>query len=852
MSELRQRSRRRRIRYTGVLWLYVVRLRQRWPQELLAVIGITVGVALLFASQVASTSLSGPVKNLTNGIVGNSELQVVARGADGFPQSTYTAVRDVPGVRIAAPILEVQANVVGRQGSRGVTLFGADPRVVQLRGSLLQGFTADDAAQQRTLVVPKPIARSIGVRFGEQARLMLGGRTRTVAVATVDQDDIGALNNTAIALAPLAYLQRLSGLQGRLSRIMVQVEPGQLEAARAGMRRVVGDRANVVAAEHDLLLFNAASAPTSQATTIFSVLSALVGFLFAFCAMLVTAASRRALATNLRLSGYRPTQVVRMILVDALALGVVAVLAGLALGEALSRQGFSADVGFLSGAFPVGEERIVRWSSIAIAAAGGMLAATLGVLAPLRGSMLAQRSRGTEHPPPRSRATLRQTTSLAGGACLVGAIVLTVLAPGAAIVGLVVLTLSLALLLPAILDAAIWTLLWASRRTRHGWVPAVELALRQLRAPEWRVRSLAITMTGAIAVFGSVSLQGSRSNLEDGLAAIAPALNDTADVWVSPFGPGELFGTTPVEPTVATTLRQVSGVRDVDLYRAGYLDFAGGRALVFGPPRSSLHPVPQGEVLDGDARRADERIRVGGWMTVSQALAAKLEVDVGDRFRLPSPVPLDLRIAAITTNLGWSGGAVVLNADDYARAWGTPAVGAFQVRLDPMVSAADGRRRIADALGTSSPWRVETAEQRSERQQATIVVGLARLSQITSLTLVAAVLAMAAAIAGLLWQHRRAIARQKLDGHKTARMWRGLVIEAGTLVVTGCVAGAVFALLGQVLCTRGVAAVTGFPVVNGIRFDIVAWSAAAVALASILVIAIPGYLVARVRPALRD
>ncbi len=852
MSDLQQLPRRERIRYGGFLWLYIVRLRKRWPQELLAVIGITVGVALLFASQVASTSLSGPVQRLTHGIVGNSELQLVARSPAGLPQSTFDAVRDLPGVRIAAPLLEAQANLVGPDGSRGITVFGADPRIVQLRGNLLQGFTADDAAQQRSLAVPKPVAREIGVRFGDQARLQVNGEAIPVGVATVDHDDIGALANTSIALTPLPYLQNLAGLPGRISRILIGVEPGQLSTVRDGLERVAAGRANVERADHDLQLFNSAASPTSQATTIFSVLSALVGFLFAFCAMLVTAANRRALAVGLRMSGYRPWQVTRIILVDAVALGTVSVIAGLALGDAISRHGFGSDVGFLSGAFPVGNERIVNWSSVAIASAGGMLAAALGVLAPLRRSIVARNPRRELQDPPGLRPHARTVLGTAGATCLAVAMILTVAAPGTAILGLVVLTLALALLLPLILDAAIRALLWGSRRTAQGWVPAVELALRQLRSPEWRVRSLAITMTGAIAVFGSVSLQGSRSNLQDGLTSIAPALNDTTAVWVSPFSPGDLFGTTPIEATATSSLEDVPGVRSVSLYRAGYLDFAGGRALVFGPPIVDPRPVPRSQVVEGDWQQASARIRDSGWMTMSRALARKLDLQVGDRYRLPTPVPTTLRIAAITTNLGWSGGAVILNADDYERAWGSASIGAYQVHLDPDVPPAQGRNRVARALGAESPLRAETAAQRSERQQATIVAGLARLSQIASLTLLAAVLAMAAAIAGLLWQHRRTVARQKLDGHKTPRMWGALFIEAGTLVVVGCLAGAVFALLGQVLCTRGVAAVTGFPVVQGIRFEIVAGSVVSVVLASLAVVAIPGYLVARVRPSLRD
>ncbi len=49
------------MRLSSILLLYRVRLRTRIVQELFAVRGIAVGVALLFASQIASTSLDGSV-----------------------------------------------------------------------------------------------------------------------------------------------------------------------------------------------------------------------------------------------------------------------------------------------------------------------------------------------------------------------------------------------------------------------------------------------------------------------------------------------------------------------------------------------------------------------------------------------------------------------------------------------------------------------------------------------------------------------------------------------------------------------------------------------------------------------
>ncbi|HTZ86359.1 MAG TPA: hypothetical protein VMB05_06810, partial [Solirubrobacteraceae bacterium] len=67
------------MKFSSIVRLYRVRLRARLTQELFAVLGIAIGVALLFASQVANTSLDSSVERLSTGIVGNMRFQISAR-----------------------------------------------------------------------------------------------------------------------------------------------------------------------------------------------------------------------------------------------------------------------------------------------------------------------------------------------------------------------------------------------------------------------------------------------------------------------------------------------------------------------------------------------------------------------------------------------------------------------------------------------------------------------------------------------------------------------------------------------------------------------------------------------------
>ena len=75
---------------------------------------------------------------------------------------------------------------------------------------------------------------------------------------------------------------------------------------------------------------------------------------------------------------------IAVLLIDGLVLGLIACALGLALGEELSIHLLRSEPAFLSLAFAVGSQRVVSAQSVALAVGGGMLAAIVAVLSPLR------------------------------------------------------------------------------------------------------------------------------------------------------------------------------------------------------------------------------------------------------------------------------------------------------------------------------------------------------------------------------------------------------------------------------------------------------------------------------------
>src|SRR5271168_4130816 len=179
--------RRPMMSFSDILVLYRARLRARavLVQELLAILGIAIGVALLFSSQVASTSLTRSFSQLVGQIVGNRyELQLQARGPDGFNQHYLSEVSALPGVRLTLPLLEAQAVLIGPRGSQSVDLIGADPRFDRAGGELLRRYSAKQLSSQRAIATPAPLAQKIGVGSLEVFKIQTGASVTNTLLGT--------------------------------------------------------------------------------------------------------------------------------------------------------------------------------------------------------------------------------------------------------------------------------------------------------------------------------------------------------------------------------------------------------------------------------------------------------------------------------------------------------------------------------------------------------------------------------------------------------------------------------------------------------------------------------------------
>jgi putative ABC transport system permease protein len=844
------------VRPGALLYLYGRRLRTHPIQELLAATGIAIGVALVFAVIVANASIGGSVAQLVDGIGGSAQMQVVARSSQGVDERLLGDVRQLPGVRNATPVLEQRAQLAGRDGETSVLLVGVDPTLARLGGTLTRDIDPTLGIMFRNgLLLPSSVAH----RLGPDASRLAGGEQREVSVrlrghardvrvvAVLGPELIGPLAQSAVAIAHVAEVQRLAHLPGRVSRILVEAHPGQEQVVRSALTALVGGHAAVTSMDAESRVLAQAAGPNDQSTGLFAAISAIVGLLLAFNAMLLTVPERRRSVADLRLQGFTPRQVLAVLGSQALLLGGVASAAGVLIGELLARTLFGAVPTYLSFAFPTGSQRVVTPAMVALAFGGGVLATLLAAAQPLA-DLLPRRAldsvyRDSGEPGQALSARTRRLALAAALLLFAATTVLLVLFPATTVVGIAALALATLLSMPALFALVVRV---CGRLSRHLQLSMLSVATMALRSTT--VRSIALAASGAVAVFGSVAIEGAHRDLVRGLDRNFAEFLSTADLWVTTGGDDLTTESFQVRGALAR-VRETPGVAEAHPYYGGLLDVGERRAWVIARTRHDRTPIPPSQVVDGDVRLASQRLRDadGGWVAVSEAIAREHGARTGGTIALPTPTGTRrYRVAATLTNLGWGPGAIVLGADDYRRAWATRDPTALEVELAPGADPAATRAAVQRALDASWALEVQTTAQRLEQYRGLAREGLDRLSVISLLLLVAAALALAAATGAAIWQRRSAIAAYRLHGFLPSQLRRALLIEAGVVLGTGCLAGAAAGVYGHLLLGRWLRLTTGFPA----PFSPAGWqtleSFALVATASVVLVLVPSFLATRV------
>jgi len=229
-------------------WRNVLRNARR---SLITIAAIAIGLAaLLFLWGFNDGVHNSMMRNLQQAIIGSVQIH-----ADGYFRHPKLS-RDLPDVQRVEDLLiklgvqqytrriRTFALAAGDDNSEGLVLLGVDPvrevRVTNLHTKVSRGRFVSPG-DGNTCVLGATTARNLGLTLGDDLVLLAADRFGALAadrftlVGIVESGEMGI--DRGLVVVPLASLDAMLGMQGRMTDIIVQSPPDKLEALTAALKQ---------------------------------------------------------------------------------------------------------------------------------------------------------------------------------------------------------------------------------------------------------------------------------------------------------------------------------------------------------------------------------------------------------------------------------------------------------------------------------------------------------------------------------------------------------------------------------------------------------------------------------------
>ena len=304
-------------------------LQHRW-QLLLMVTGLALGVAVVFAVDIANESAKRAFALSVDAVSGRTTHQLVSF-SDSIDENIYTQLRVDMGVRNSAPIVEGSVVINGEVLQvLGVDLFAETVvRSVSFARSNAVGSSraALDLLQPGAVILSASTAQRFKRSVGEQLRSDGGAEFKLVNTIVGQQE--AAFES--IIMMDIATAQDLLQMQGKLSRIDLVIKE---DSTLTQIKNAFPSTNVIDAVTRNTALKQMTSAFHTNLLAM-SLLGVLVGAFLIYNTVTIAVLQRRSLFGVLRATGVTRDELFRSVLFESLIIACVGTLIGLLVGYLL-------------------------------------------------------------------------------------------------------------------------------------------------------------------------------------------------------------------------------------------------------------------------------------------------------------------------------------------------------------------------------------------------------------------------------------------------------------------------------------------------------------------------------------
>lgn len=681
-------------------------LRQSPGRTALSVAAIALGVALGLAIHLINRTAADEMALAARSLFGAADLTVQGPST-GFGEELYPAIARLPGIRVASPVVEVEARLAGRQDSltlQGIDVFRAsrlrsEPGLETPGGGL--GLPDEEA-----VFLSPAAARHLGLGQGDPLEVQVGLETVTLKIAGLLP---ASVYRNRVGVMDIAAAQWRLARLGSLNRIDLRLEPGaDQEKGRSGIQALLPPQARVSTPESETAQALRLSRAYRTNLTALALVALFTGAFLVFATQALAVVRRRRQLALLRALGVSPRQQFALVLGEGALVGIAGAALGVALGHgaaALGLQAFGGDLGagYFSGIAPQLAAQPAQWLLFFVLGVG---VAVMGTLVPALESARAAPAQalkaGDEERP------LARVRRWWIGLALFAVAGLALWSPpldGLPLPGyfaIACLLLGAVLLMPALVHALF-------RRLPPGGAAWYQVASGHLKgsAGQATVSIAAVLVSFSLMVAMAIMVTSFRGSLEAWLEKILPA-----DLYLRAGQSGEsAFLDAAAQRVIAAT---------PGIARA---EFGRSRDLLLADDRPALTLLAR-PIRDEDAQRvlwleAKAGTLAGGLPSVwvSEAAADLYGIAPGERLELPlGDKPVAFSVRGIWRDYSRQSGALLLDRELYRQLTGDDRANTASLWLAPgtapQAAAQALRQRLPSGIEIRLPAQLRAASLR--------------------------------------------------------------------------------------------------------------------------------------------
>jgi len=774
-------------------------LAARPGRTLLSIVGIALGVGVLFASLATEAGIDASIDRTVRDLVGRADLRVAAFQDRTLSADSVAAIADAPGVVVAAPVLERRTYLAPSVDNPDalpppVTIIGIDPaREARVRDLPLASGTALSGADAAAAIITERLAAEDGLALGANVEVQTADGPVDLAVVGIVAGDgpfVGSAGRTVIV--PIETARRIFGETGA-SRVDIIVGEGATPTeVAAALEVALTSEPYVLSSPRDLATSLRVSTADFRSTTgLIAAVALFVGAFLIFNTLSMTVTERVRELGLLRAAGATRRQVAGFVLVQAVVLGLAGSIVGLAVGVGLAQvmAGYVQAIGS------------IPFEGADISAASAIVAVVIGLFVTLAASLEPARRAGAISPVEALKARLEPVAArrarlrwLIGVFAVVGLAGLLVWPRESGIAGLARALAVYGLLLLVVLGSPIvlGPLAWLAGLPFRG----LRLEERLARAALARDRSRtaltvgALTMGLAMIVAIGGTAGSSRAEAAAWLAEVIPG-----DELVTSIRPVALDEDAPTELAAVDGVARVSPIAIFEVARDGIRTDAAAvsGADMLADGRLSL--------VAGDRATALPALDAGGATILPRSLADRLHLGVGGTLTLAlgGGQQLDLRIVGVAdrTLPGRAGEAILVGWSDATDKLGVAGADVFAIRYAP------GREADARPVLEQTARSLALEPNPLERVAGAVDDALGRVFGLFDALAIVAVIVAALGIVNTLsmnvLERVRELGVLRAAGMTTRQVRRTVVVEAGIVGVAGTILGIATGLVAAVL-----------------------------------------------------